>query len=119
MNFEKPASAEPNKVEQKVEHIPTVEEVQNIFKELTGQEFKETRRDKDEKGICFLEAEGEPDAEGYVRQVEYRRRPHPSDLSKDVTTVRCALRDKDGDYLADERCGATASFVDGKWELYP
>jgi hypothetical protein len=73
------------KFETKSEHIPTEEEINAIFKELTNEEYKEVRRIEDEQGLYVLEIAIPGEKEGEIIQYEYiRRGPHREQTDTDI-----------------------------------
>ncbi len=59
--------------EQNREYIPTPEEVQDLIRELSGKESKETKRIDDEKGLLVLEVEVAGESVGQVIEYAYQR----------------------------------------------
>lgn len=98
------------------EHIPSVEEVVSIIKEIIGEkEYTETRRASDDKGLYFLEILIK-DPNGNV-EYEYKRKGEFPQGSMGWKNFECTINvnfyDKDGEAVSGYN---VADFVDGKWK---
>ncbi|MFZ4648736.1 MAG: hypothetical protein ACOYMB_03855 [Patescibacteria group bacterium] len=63
-----------NLFEKKPEHIPSLEDVQSVFNELTNKEYKEIRRREDAEGLYFLEINVQGESEEEVIEYSYMRK---------------------------------------------
>lgn len=102
---------EPKLFEAGPDHIPALDEVCSVFKELIGKEYKEVRKLEDEQGLYILEVvvpgekEGEETGYEYMRKGQYRE---GASLSTEIHIVY---------YENGNAVGGTsaARYVDGKW----
>ena len=104
----------PNPFEQKVEHIPTPEEVHEVLRQMVKGEYRETNRHVDEQGNLYridVIAPGIEDGESV--ELYYRRKVYV-DGSRDSEVDIHSTHVKNGSYGP---AGPQASFIDGKWVL--
>src|SRR3989344_2953311 len=101
----------PNPFEQKVEHIPTPEEVREVLKQMVKGEYQENKRHMDEQGnLCRLDAIAPGTEEGESIELFYRRKVY-ADGSRPVEI------DIHSAYVKDGSCGPAgpqAELIDGK-----
>jgi len=103
----------PNIIEEGPEHIPTQEEVREIFDQLIGEkEYKEVRKLEDEKGLYLWDIviSGE---DGSAEYSYMRKGQHPEGKAK-INAVHVAFYDKEG---MPESGRSVARYIDGEWEL--
>ena len=79
--------SEANFFEKKQEHIPTFEELNLVFKELTEKEYKEVRKCEDEKGVYLLEITVPGDLEGEIIEYTYMRRGRYQEGESSATEI--------------------------------
>lgn len=100
------------------EHIPSIEEVRELFEKFIGEnKFVELRKLEDEKGLYLWEirisAEDGSTEYEYIRKGNYKKRGLPGGSSSST-----AINKTDFD-LAGIPCGgqSVAKLIDGKWLL--
>ncbi|HAU07483.1 MAG: hypothetical protein UW46_C0006G0043 [Candidatus Yanofskybacteria bacterium GW2011_GWF1_44_227] len=105
----------PDTFEQKVEHIPTPDEVSEIIRQMVGGEFQETKRCLDAKGNLYrIDAIAPGTREGESLEIFYiRKGVYPSGDQAAETEIHSV-------YVGDDYCGPAgpqASLADGQWVL--
>ncbi|MFA6000459.1 MAG: hypothetical protein WC783_05835, partial [Candidatus Paceibacterota bacterium] len=105
----------PDSVEQKVEHIPTPEEIREIIRQMAKGEYSETRRCIDDKGNLYrLDAIVVGVNKGEFLELYYiRKGVHPNGDQSAETEIH-SIHTKDGSYVS---AGPQASLVNGNWVL--
>ena len=104
----------PNPFEQKVEHIPTPEEVREVLKQMVKGEYQETKRHMDEQGNLYrLDAIAPGTEEGESIELFYRRKVY-ADGSRAVEINVHSMYVKNDSYGP---AGPQADLIDGKWAL--
>jgi len=96
-----------------LEHVPTLEEVQAVFQELTGGRYEEVRRAEDEKGLYLLDVKIAGKSEGESIGYEYMRAGRYPEGEASETQIHIV-------YYKDELpVGGTsaAKYVDGEWRI--
>lgn len=93
------------------EHIPTLEEIHAIFRELIKVGYKEVRHIGDAQGPCILEVAIPGEKEGETTQYEYMRKGEYKEGASLSTEIHIVY------YENGIPVGGTsaARFVDGKW----
>lgn len=107
---------EPNQFEVEPEHIPSPEEVQSLFRELSGKEFVETKRVDDEKGLVILEVEVAGETEGQIIEYAYRRTLRYLQGAKtkaDVPEIHTTVYE-DGMPITGT---SAARYIEGAWKI--
>lgn len=112
---EKPPGQIPPSVEEKVEHIPTAEEVHEVLaRMLKGGEYRITGGYEDEKGPCRIDAIGAGTEEGETLELFYLRKgSYPNGDSAAETEIHST-------YMKDSSWNGTgpqASLIDGNWKI--
>ena len=102
-----------NPFENKVEQIPTLEEVYLVFKELTDKECKEIRKREDEKGVYLLEVTTPGDLEGEVVEYAYMRKGQYQEGESSATEIH--VTHYDGDMPVSGT--SAARFINGEWKI--
>jgi hypothetical protein len=104
---------ESNLFERKPEHIPTLEEVHSVFKELTNQEYKEVRKCEDEKGLYLLEITVPGDSPDEVTEYTYMRQGHYPEGQSATTEIHVVY------YKNNIPISGTsaARYVEGNWKI--
>src|SRR3989339_603524 len=105
----------PDTFEEKVEHIPTPDEVSEIIRQMVGGEFQETKRCLDAKGNLYrIDAIAPGTREGESLEIFYiRKGVYPSGDQAAETEIHSV-------YVGDDYCGPAgpqASLADGQWVL--
>ena len=98
--------------EQKVEHIPTLEEVNEVLGQMVKGEYQEAKRIMDEQGnLYILEviAPGEKEGESIV--LGYRRKVYASGDKATEIEIHSGYF-YEGDYVT---AGPQASLIGDKW----
>ena len=100
--------------EQKVEHIPTPEEVLGILEQMTGGEYREINRYFDEQNNLYrLDAIAPGKAEDEQIELFYiRAGRYATGDGATETSIHSTYVSKDS-FTA----GPQATFVDGKWNI--
>jgi hypothetical protein len=102
-----------NRFEKKLEHIPTLEEVHLVFKELAKKEYKETRQREDEKGLYLLEIVVPGDSENETIEYAYMRKGQYKEGQSSATEIHVTYYD-DGMPISGT---SAARCVDGDWKI--
>ena len=117
--------------ETKKEHVPSEEEVTEIFERLinghtgldqmkqrleeieSGPKYKETRLLKDEKGVYLWDVEVEGEKPGETTEYSYQREGNFKEGSANMSTIQATFYEN-GVPVGGK---TVADFVDGKWVL--
>ena len=110
-SFPKPEAV--SSPEQQLEHIPTAEEVREVFKRLTKKDCKETLNTEDELGLYILRVETPGSNPGDIDEYEYRRKKKYTEDDKSKTEI-CIVYYSDGMPCAGQN---VAEYINGKWEI--
>ncbi|MEK7627566.1 MAG: hypothetical protein AAB397_03205 [Patescibacteria group bacterium] len=100
---------------EKVEHIPTLEEVFGILEQMTGGKYKEIKRYIDKQGNLYrLDAVAPGTKEGETIEFFYNRKGRYSNGD-------CAAETEIHSVYIDRSsygpAGPQASFINGKWKI--
>ncbi|MFA5392163.1 MAG: hypothetical protein WC306_00505 [Candidatus Paceibacterota bacterium] len=99
-------------LEEKLEQIPTIEEVSSVIKELVGEkEYIVVRQSEDEKGLYLYEVKIPGNSEGEEIGYEYMEKGHYKEGESSATEIHKVY------YENGEAVGGTsaARYIDGKW----
>jgi len=98
-------------LEKKPEHIPTLEEVSSVFRELIGKEYIEVRKLENEQGLYLYEVKIPGDLPSEEIGYEYMRKGRYKEGSSLSTEIHIVY------YENGNAVGGTsaARYVDGKW----
>jgi len=99
--------------EQQLEHIPTAEEVYEIFKHLTGKECEETLKNEDELGLYILRVETPGNNPGDIDEYEYRRKKKYTADEPSKTEIHVTYYTDGVPYSGQD----LATYIDGKWTI--
>ena len=104
----------PNELEQAPEHIPSAEEVGELFAQLLlGEAYTETKRLEDERGLYRLDVT----LEGGGAEYSYMRKSdHPGAGWSADTVINVILYNKDGMPISGS---SVAKCDNGNWTLTP
>ncbi len=102
-----------NLLEVAPEHIPTPEEVNLVFRELIGKEYREVRKREDEQGLYLLEVEVAGEAEGEITEYAYMRKGRYAEGQISATEIHVTYY-KDGKPVSGT---SAARYVDGEWRI--
>jgi len=104
-----------NSVEQKVEHVPTPEEVLKVLRQMAKGEYRETKRYVDDKGNLYrLDAVAPGTKEGESIEFYYIRKGVYPNGDQSTETKIHSIHVKDNSYGP---AGPQASLLNGKWAL--
>ncbi len=104
--------SKPNFNEIESEANPTLEEVYALIREYSSEEFTETRKLEDEKGVYLLEIEVPGKIDGEVYEYSYMRKGHYDGKGITQTEVHITLYEEGVPVTGQ----LVSRFVDGKWE---
>ncbi len=103
-----------NPIEGNREHIPTLEEVISVFREiLKGKDFKLTRKLEDSKGLYVLEIKTKGEKDGEVDEYSYMRKGKYKEGESSMTEIYMAKY-----YNSIAITGESAArYIDEKWKI--
>lgn len=99
-------------LEEKPEHIPTLEEISSVFRELIGEkEYIEVRKFVDEQSPYLYEVKIPGDSKSEETGYEYMRKGHYKEGASSATEIHKVY------YENGKAVGGTsaARYIDGKW----
>lgn len=110
------------RVETKTEHVPTLEEVHSVLKELVEKAYQEVRRCEDEQGLYLLEIVVPGDLDGESIEYSYMRKgQHKEGKSVDseihVTYYRNGVPVSGGSVAKVNILPTKMRYVNGSWRL--
>jgi hypothetical protein len=103
----------PTNFEDRPEYIPTIEEVEGVFRRLTEKEFTQRRVRADKKGLYLLEVFVSGDTDGETIEYRYMRAGKYPEGETAVTGIHVVY------YIDDYPISGTsaASLIDGEWKI--
>jgi hypothetical protein len=104
----------PDKIfEQKVEHIPTPEEVLGVLGRMVRGEYTETNRLFDKSGNLYRLDATTPEKDGWITEFIYLRKGVHANGDKSRMTEINSVSIKGDSYGT----GSQASLIDGQWVI--
>jgi len=108
---------EPPKFEEKIEVVPTPEEVQSVFEQLLeGKEYTSRRQLEDEKGIYLWDIIVSQEDGGHIEYSYMRKGRYEEGGEASSTAIHITFYDEEG---MPEGGTSVAKLIDGKWRLTP
>lgn len=118
MSFEKPTQ-----IENKSEHIPTLEEIQGILGKMFHGEFDQGDIESDDHGPYRIVISLPGDAPKEILELEYRRSNPPNKRPGDEHyiyehAIYSNYYDAEGYPIAPPTDAPLARYLDGQWHIY-
>jgi hypothetical protein len=103
-----------NSSETESEHVPTIEEVQAVLKELIGDQYTEVRRGEDERGLYLLDVTIPGEKDGELTGYEYMRAGRYPEGNALETAIEIVY------YENEIPVGGTiaAKYLNGEWKIF-
>ncbi|HEX3099476.1 MAG TPA: hypothetical protein VHQ41_00705 [Patescibacteria group bacterium] len=99
--------------EQETEFIPSPEEVASVFKELGLENYTETRKLEDEKGLYLWEVEVPGETENTVKEYSYMRKGKYGKMGITDTEIHVTSYEDGIPHTGT----SAAKYEDGKWRI--